>query len=461
MRPGSEPTAEGDVGQTPFAQILAFAFERGLTGSLFLGEPQGDEHIVAFDRGAPVKVRSSDTFARLGGLLVDDGALDLVTLEQALATPGLLGDVLLVGEAVTSRALDQAVDRQFVQRMRRLFVLSADTTWAFYEGHGALDDWGGEPSRLDPLAVLWGGVREHAEALAPSIDATLARLGDAPVRASASAPADRLGFDDEERQALELLQLDATPLAQAAEVGLVPEPVLRRVLYGLLLTRSLVGLDSPAPAPAPADAEAPPSSVSAPRSAPSASPADEASSVAKLGRMQLRATLHRDGAAAPDAPGDGERVPIAPRRPKRDAADPARRRLPATEAFALASDRAAARAIGGAIEAIDDALAADPDNPDYRAFAAWLRGEQPQADVKAIAIDLDELVAAHVANVPARYYRAVLRLRLSNTTGAASDLRRVLELDPAHAAAQKLLASIAQPDPPAPKGGLFARLFLR
>ena len=75
MRPGSEPTAEGDVGQTPFAQILAFAFERGLTGSLFLGEPQGDEHIVAFDRGAPVKVRSSDTFARLGGLLVDDGAL--------------------------------------------------------------------------------------------------------------------------------------------------------------------------------------------------------------------------------------------------------------------------------------------------------------------------------------------------------------------------------------------------
>jgi hypothetical protein len=454
VRPTTEATAEGDLGKTPLAQLLAFTLEKRLTGTLYLAAPDGAEHALAFDRGAPVKLRPPDTFARLGELLVEDGALDATTLEKALATPGLLGDVLLIGEAVTSAALAKAVERQFRLRFTRLFALPAEAKWAFFEGPGELDDWGGDPSRLDPLGLLIAGVRAHEATLAPVIDATLARLGDAQVRASGAAIADRLGLTAEERPALELLQREPTTLAKAIEAGVVPERTLRRVAYGLLLARAL-GAPEPAASGAGAS-EAPPSSS---RRDPVAGTGDEATSSAALARMKLRATQHRDGAAAPDVAGDGgERATFVPRKQRA----PERSRLPQAEAYSLAVDRAAAGDPAGALEALGDALAQNPDSADYRAYSAWLRAELPGADRKAITIELDELCARHPEHVAARYYRGAIRARLSNAVGAASDLRRVLELEPGHVAAQKLLATLEPREAPKPSsGGLFARLFKR
>jgi hypothetical protein len=496
MGPAIPATAEGDLGRTPFAHLLAFALERQLSGALFLREPAGTEHVVAFDRGAPVKVRPGDPFARLGELLVEDGALDEATLKAALETPGMLGDVLLVGGAVTSAELRRAVDRQFATRMTRLFGLPRETTWRFFEGHGDLDEYGGEPATVDPLAVLWSGICDNAEAVAPTIDATLARLGDTPMRALGGVAVERFGFGPVEVQAVELLKLAAAPIPKLLGAGLVPEAVLRRVLYALVLTRQLEGLQAPQGAAAAGEAE--PGSGNPAAEGPRAAVDDAAaiSAAAALARVQLRSTVHRHGAAAPDLPGDGERAPVVVRskvRDKRAASEVAASGEPApisaepppssrdgvpsapsaaapvtprpvlapSAAYELAKEKLEARDLGAAHDACQQALAGAPENPDYVALGVWIRAQLPQADVKTLTVELDELLRAHEAHVAARFYRGVLRKRLSDAAGAARDLRRVLELDPTHAEARQLVDGLDARAAKPQAGGLFSRLFRR
>src|SRR3954465_14033538 len=104
-------TAGGGLGRAPFAPLLVYAVDRRLTGALFLREPPSAgappvEHVVRFARGTPVKVRPGDGFARLGELLVEAGALSPETLVEALATKGLLGDVLLLAGCVERDRLE-------------------------------------------------------------------------------------------------------------------------------------------------------------------------------------------------------------------------------------------------------------------------------------------------------------------------------------------------------------------
>src|SRR6185436_7589488 len=91
-------TAEGELGRQPLAHLLVYALDHRLTGALFLTTADSTEHVVRLSRGVPVKVRPGDRFALLGEMLVEAGAIDQKTLDGALATPGLLGDVLLLAE---------------------------------------------------------------------------------------------------------------------------------------------------------------------------------------------------------------------------------------------------------------------------------------------------------------------------------------------------------------------------
>src|SRR5205085_1271628 len=67
-----------------------------------------------------------------------------------------------------------------------------------------LSEFGGAPSPIDPLPVLWRGVRESPQR--EHVDATLRRVGTALVRASATAQFERFAFSPAEAQAVELLR---------------------------------------------------------------------------------------------------------------------------------------------------------------------------------------------------------------------------------------------------------------
>ena len=320
-------TAEGELGRTPLAHLLVYALDHRLTGAMFLSEREGPTHVVRLVRGVPVKMRPGDGYARLGEMLVEAGAIDAATLEGALATKGLLGDVLLLADRIERDLLERVAEQQFVRRMVRLFSLPPETSYRYHEGNEELADYGGDPACCDPVALLWAGLRAHAESSA-LMEATLALLGDAPLRLSGSATVSRFGLEGAEARLGEhLLAQPATALELEA---LAPAEVVRRFVYALLITRQLeLGTGSSAPLGA---ADSTRGGAAMPTPAPASS-----STITAVAKMQLRSQVHRVGAAAPDLPGDGERglvVPVARtgnrRSAKLDAAEPAGQEAPAT-----------------------------------------------------------------------------------------------------------------------------------
>ena len=133
----------------------------------------------------------------------------------------------------------------------------------------------------------------------------------------------------------------------------------------------------------------------------------------------------------------------------------------AAELLAIARDRLLERDQRGALEAADAARRAAPDDPDIIAIVTWARFQLGRADIKALAVDLDELLAVHSDHVDARFYRAMLRKRLSDQSGCARDLRRLLETQPDHADAARELAAIESRPAPKERPSLFGRLFKR
>ncbi len=290
MASDTAATAEGDLARTPFAHLLVYAVDRRLTGALFLREPLGSagspvEHVVRFARGAPVKVRPGDGFARLGEMLVEAGALSPATLVEALATKGLLGDVLLLAGCVDRDRLEATCESQFHKRMTRLFTLPVETTFRYCDGHVELLDYGGDPASPDPLAILWAGLKAHGGTPA-MVEATLSRLGDLPLRIHPQATVAQLALSGDEARVIEQLRSCPEGLGALGARDLLSKERLRQLVYALAITRQLdVGSSA-----MPVGALDPTRTTSR-----------------SLGRVQLRPTTHRLGAAAPDAPGDGER----------------------------------------------------------------------------------------------------------------------------------------------------------
>jgi len=309
----SEPIA-GELRSTPFAHILVYAVDRGLTGALFLEEPAGARHVVSFARGVPVKVRPGDGYALLGKLLIEAGVITEVALSGALSMQGLLGDALILSGCADHETVESVAAEQFFLRMVHLFELPPETKYTYIDGHGELLEWGGEPASVDPLALLWAGIREHGD-VSVLMERTLHRLGDTPIRVHPSAALERFGFTAGELAAILRIKEKARSLADLAASRAAPPDTLRRLIYTLLITRHLDFGQETAPVGVPSDA---PQSLST-GAGPASSLADSAapSSALPLGRMQLRTVAVRVGAAAPDLPGDGEPRSSSPTRSRR------------------------------------------------------------------------------------------------------------------------------------------------
>jgi hypothetical protein len=475
-------------------------------------------------------VKPGDGFSPLGEMLVAASAIDEATLRAALATPGLLGDMLLLAGRVERDVLERVARDQFLLRMARLFALPPESIYRYHDGDPALAEYGGDDAQVDPLEVLWAGLRMHAET-STLMDATLARLGDSPLRLHPAATVSRFGFRADEAPLLEVMATGTATIADLAASG--PPSIGRRFAYALAISRQLdVGAGA---SMIPLGAEIPTSSST--RAAPAAS----------LGRMALKSTVHRVGAAAPDAPGAGERVSVSSRRGRMRTGNPtgdepsssgrflsvggdsledsairapssstfpdsgvipietvrasvverasAEEDIPATartgtsippaspaaavpavpgeslldeltpsELLSLATDCVKERDWSGAIQACDLGCKHAPADPDLTALGAWSRSHVADADLKVLVIQLDEVLLSHEAHVDARFYRAMLRYRLGDEAGWASDVRRVIELRPDHARAlaeaAKLPPKVEKPAS-GPPPSLFGKLFRR
>jgi hypothetical protein len=271
MIPEGPPSAEGTLEKTPFSHLLVYALDRQLTGELFLQEASGTVHALRLDLGAPIKARVSDSFLRLGDLVVLAELCPRETVEGAALTGGLLGDVLVLGGCADTDAIDLLLEEQFHGRIQRCFELGPDTTFRYFDKSQTLAEWGGEPSREDPIALVWRGLKEHAHK-SSSYETTLARLAGRPLQMHARAPVSRLRLEPNEAALVDRLG-EPTTLADLLAIEGVDAEVCRRLVYALVI---LCQLDlGGATAPVGVRDQRP----------------------ASLAKVQLRSTSHRVGAA--------------------------------------------------------------------------------------------------------------------------------------------------------------------
>jgi tetratricopeptide (TPR) repeat protein len=482
------PTAEGDLGRTPFAHLLVYAADQQLTGALFLHVSGGVMHSVRLEGGRPVKVQMGDGFARLGTLLIEAGMIDKKTHDLPRIVPGLIGESLVAGGHISRETLDNMVERQFFVRMTRLFDLPAATRYAYFaDMHEIIDD-GAPNSAVHPLAAIWAGLREHATT-SVMMQPILERVGTSKLKLHRDAALERLQLTNAERAVIDQLRDESATIRSLVSTNPTEEALVRRIVYGLVILRFInFGTDA---------------LPLFPEKKPTMPP--ESTSTVPLARIRLQQNAQRRFiAAAPDDVGDGERIRPQPRTRKRSRSSTANATAVKTNALNPAVVRAdsllevkpnspgekqsrptlvmkapvvrsdettildpgqtmyeiAQRRLRdgdrqGALVACQQACEIDPDEPNYLALVTWIRAVIGGANLDTCVHALDKILRQRPDHVPALFYRGYLRRCVGDEAGALTDLYRVLELDPTHDDARRELDLIERRAPAKRPSGLY------
>jgi curved DNA-binding protein CbpA len=242
MTVGAAQQAKGTLGGTPIANLLVYALDRRLSGTLVIEDPQKQKSAISFRRGIPSKVKLGPLVAALSELAVAAGVLDEAradaTFEQSRAEGRLHGDVLESEGLVEPSALTELLVEQIAKKVEWLCGLSPESLFGYYDGQDFLQAYGGQNELpVDPLHVIWRAVRIQASAAV--VDATLARLGGREARLHPRSRVNRFGFSPRERGIVDVLRAKPQPLPTLVQTGLLPERELKKVLYALVVTRHL------------------------------------------------------------------------------------------------------------------------------------------------------------------------------------------------------------------------------
>lgn len=79
----------------------------------------------------------------------------------------------------------------------------------------------------------------------------------------------------------------------------------------------------------------------------------------------------------------------------------------------------------------------DPSQADHVAIHVWIQSQKPDADLKALAIELEKAAKAEPNNLRVRWYRGQLLKRMGRAREALMDFRFIIERDPRHTDAQR------------------------
>ncbi len=540
MVPDTPPTAEGDLAQTPFAHLLVYALDRRLTGELFISETPDLVHALRFERGAAVKIRMGDEFARLGELLVEEGLVTKDVIEGAVLTGGLLGDVLVLAGYVESEPLDRVLLSQFERRMMRFFQLPASATYRYFDQADTLKDWGGDPIKADPMRILWQGIREYG-ACSALFESTMERVLDVDLVLHQKCNLERFDLEDDARMVAEVISIEPVKLDGLYDLEGAGPDLVQKLVYAMVITRQLdlgrgalplgveersmslakvqlrsqvhragAAVDAPgdgersvrtlsvrgraviprdddAPASGPSSSQPEPErSGSSPAIDPATSPTPDAAASkvdvpppppprppadteVEVGEAELDEVPEAEGTAAGSAAAREAELgdDLAGESTRRLVADTVRA-LPATALIKLAREKIDEKEPTMALEVceigltkVSAELEGDPaSKAELIALRCWASSLEPHPDLKALTLDLDDVIRARDSSVTPRFVRGLLRKRLGDSPGAQSDFRRVLEIEPDHAAALKELPSSADA---AKRGetGFLKRLFRR
>jgi tetratricopeptide (TPR) repeat protein len=307
----SAATATGNLEATPLSQLLVYSLDKGLTGSFIFQTPDRKKSALYVVGGAPAKAKTAEAVIHLGRLLVEQGRIDDDTYHSTLkrvAKERLLHGQLLVQAGVLDQAtLDAALVEQLTRQVVWLFALPAKTGYAYYAGKNYLEKWGGGPVGLEPLAVIWKGIRRYENV--QRVDAALARLGNRVLKLHHSSQIARFQLGQSERAVVDVMRARPQPLTELLQMK-VGEPIeVKRLLYTLMITRHLdvgapplgVGASGGASS-APRAAPPPPQAATAPPAstrAPPAPPLPSSPIASLIGSSPVSAPLPSSPVSAP------------------------------------------------------------------------------------------------------------------------------------------------------------------
>jgi len=238
---GIPPTAQGDLAKTPLVHVLVYVLDRELSGSMVVLDPEGREHCVFFDRGAPAKVRTEHPVAMLGEELIaarmlPPAALDAM-IRAAQEHTSLLGDYLVRNRLVTRVAVDQALRSQVIHRLEWLAKLPGETRYEFYRDQNLLASWGGDMTPCEPLGAILCAMRSWNDH--DRIISNLMRLKDNPIRLHPKASLEGILLTPEEDRVVSIIRTREVSLLELYGNSLSADRGISAFLYMLFATRQL------------------------------------------------------------------------------------------------------------------------------------------------------------------------------------------------------------------------------
>ena len=238
---GIPPTAQGDLAKTPLVHVLVYVLDRELSGSLVVMDPEGREHCVFFDRGAPAKVRTEHPVALLGEELIAARMLPPAALDAMIRAAqehgSLLGAYLTRNRLITTAALDQALRAQVIHRLEWLAKLPGDSIYEFYRDQNLLASWGGEMTPCEPLGAIMSAMRSWNDH--ERIIANLMRLKDSPIQLHPKASLQGIPLTPEEDGVLATIRAKKLTLLELYGNSLSVDRGISALLYMLFATRQL------------------------------------------------------------------------------------------------------------------------------------------------------------------------------------------------------------------------------
>ena len=243
-----EPVATGTLAKTPLPHLLIYLDQKQLSGTLALWPD----------------------------VITDDKRQDRV--------------LMLKGRPVAGRLIEPA--KTLREGLLKLFYRS-EAPYAFYEANllGSAEDR--LNGRVDPLSLITESLRSTARE--PIVDDVLARIGQMKLRVQPKVDLSRFEFAPEERTLVELLMAEPAGVDALCADSSLPRVRARRVLYLLLITKSVAPYDGAQPAAAAAarNSAPPPSAApSFPPEAPSNSmPAGAGTSKSPAARLDRLADI--------------------------------------------------------------------------------------------------------------------------------------------------------------------------
>jgi tetratricopeptide (TPR) repeat protein len=238
-RASREPTARGNLAATPLPHVLVYMLDHSLTGSVLFQGGEGEDTIY-FVGGVPTKIRLNDQVALLGQILVHGGAIETKAVEQAVEGARRLGILLgeyLVGHDLVSReALLWALEAQLLNKIAYLANLAPEITYSYYREVDLLEGWGGGDVPVGcPLNPILASVRNWMDRA--RIRATLNRIGKHPLVLHEDSALTSLALLPEEEATLDMIRSEGMPLAQLFKRNVAEEEVVSSLVYSLAVTR--------------------------------------------------------------------------------------------------------------------------------------------------------------------------------------------------------------------------------